>query len=249
MLASPKDNWKRHLLNQWVTYDPLNTHTVRTYLSVLKPLGIAPVAEVVSGWRNSDEQRPRNVLAALNKTPYVVLHLYPKFNYKMWRDDGWTSLASWITARGMRVVLTGGNDSAELDYVSRIASSMQDALNLAGELTLSECANVIASATAYVGPDTALTHMAAALGTPTLALFGPTDPVRWGPWPRGHDAYSNPWQRLGSQRAGNVTLLQGSVACVPCGHEGCSRKLSSYSDCLQFLTVERVIAALEDRLQ
>ena len=90
-----------------------------------------------------------------------------------------------LRPRGMRVVLTGGNDSAELDYVSRIASSMQDALNLAGELTLSECANVIASATAYVGPDTALTHMAAALGTPTLALFG--RPIRCDGDP-GHEA-------------------------------------------------------------
>jgi heptosyltransferase-3 len=149
----------------------------------------------------------------------------------------------------LRIVLTGGNDPAELDYVQRLAAGMQSALNLAGRLTLNECACVIARAKAYVGPDTALTHMAAALGVPTIVLFGPTNAVKWGPWPRGHTPQTNPWRRIGSQRAGNVTLLQGAGACVPCGLEGCRREVSSFSDCLQSLPVEKVIAAVEERLR
>ena len=95
-----------------------------------------------------------------------------------------------------------------------------------------------------MGPDTATTHMAAALGVPTVALYGPTDPVKWGPWPRGHGA-TNPGQRLGTQVAGNVCLIQGNAACAPCHKEGCERHIASYSDCLQQLPAAVVISALE----
>jgi heptosyltransferase-3 len=87
--------------------------------------------------------------------------------------------------------------------------------------------------------------MAAALGVRTVALYGPTDPVKWGPWPKAHTASGNPWRRLGSQAAGNVRLIQGIVPCVPCGREGCERHVASYSDCLQQLPAARVIAAIE----
>ena len=102
----------------------------------------------------------------------------------------------------------------------------------------------IAQATAYVGPDTALTHMAAALGVPTVAFFGPTDPLKWGPWPTGTDAGSTPWRRLGDQVAGNVSIVQGNASCVPCNKEGCERHVASFSDCLLALPATRVINAL-----
>jgi heptosyltransferase-3 len=248
-LASPKNRWKQRLLHQWVPYEATNTHTVLTYLALLRPLGISPVAEVTPTWHVADEKQAAQALGCLNGQPYVVLHLYPKFNYKTWHDAGWLELARWIVNRGMRVVFTGGNDAVERQYVHRVASQVQGAIDLSGQLTLSACAYVLARAAAYVGPDTVLTHMAAALGTPTLALFGPTDPVRWGPWPRGQTALVNPWHRLGSQRAGNVTLLQGIGSCVPCGLEGCKQEISSFSDCLQSLPAQRVIAAIEEQLR
>jgi heptosyltransferase-3 len=219
---------------------------VLTHLSVLAPLGIPPVLDVTAGWREADAQRAAAALAPLNHQPYVVLHLYPKFNYKMWHDGGWIALAHWISDRGFRVVLTGGNAAAEMNYVQRLATHVPDGLNLAGQLTLNECAWVLANATAYVGPDTALTHMAAALGVPTVALFGPTDPVRWGPWPKGHVALENPWRRLGHQSCRRVRLLQGSAACAPCGHEGCDRHVDSFSDCLLNLPAAQVINTLSE---
>ena len=179
----------------------------------------------------------------------MVLHLYPKFNYKMWSDAGWLELARWITARGLRIVLTGGCDAAELTYVQRLASGFDKPLNLAGHLSLNETAYVLTRATAYVGPDTALTHMAAALNVPTVTFFGPTDPVKWGPWPNGYDGYDlshTPWRRFGDQARGCVRLLQGRAPCVPCGKEGCERNVASYSDCLLQLPADRVISALSE---
>lgn len=247
-MASRKDRWKQRLLDQWIPYEGANRHTVLTYLALLQALGVPPIAEIAVGWRETDAQRAAQTLASLNGSPYVVLHLYPRFNYKMWHDAGWLSLARWIGERGLRVVFTGGNDPVEQEYVQGIASRVEGALNLSGKLTLDECAYVIAHATAYVGPDTALTHMAAALGLPTIALFGPSDPVRWGPWPKDYPNMSNPWRRFGSQRVRNVTLLQNAAGCVPCGLEGCQRKIASFSDCLQSLRAETVITALERHL-
>lgn len=131
-----------------------------------------------------------------------------------------------------------------------IARSMPPgAVNAVGKLSLGASARLVSRAVVYVGPNMALTHAAAALGVPTIALFDPTNPVKWGPWPRGHAPDANPWRRYGNQRAGNVTLVQGTGACVPCGLEGCRREISSFSDCLQSMPAAKVIAAIEERLQ
>src|SRR4029079_930044 len=130
------------------------------------------------------------------------------------------------------------------DYVGRIAGQIPDAFNLAGELTLGGVAYVISGAAVYVGPDTAVTHAAAALGVPTVALFGPTNPVKWGPWPAAQGVTANPWQRTGTQLAGRVQLVQGAGACVPCGNEGCEKHVESSSDCLTHLAPDTVITAI-----
>ena len=106
----------------------------------------------------------------------------------MWRREAWAELASWLQARGLRVVLTGSGAADEVAYIGALARAVPGAINLAGKLTLSQTACLLSDARAYVGPDTAVTHMAAALGMPVVALFGPSDPVKWGPWPVGASA-------------------------------------------------------------
>ena len=244
LLPTRKERWKQRFLQQWLPYDVAEKHTVLTHLSLLALLGVPAIAKVTADWSDADEHCVSRLLAPLNSARFIVLHLYPKFNYKMWSDTAWQDLARWINAQGLRIVLTGSADIAEMVYVSRFAQQIDAALNLAGQLTLNQSACAIARAVAYVGPDTALTHIAAALGVPTVALFGPTDPVKWGPWPNGHDGKCTPWHRLGDQTIGHVSIVQGIAACVPCGNEGCERHISSYSDCLLTLPARRVINAL-----
>ncbi len=246
LLPTQKESWKRRFLHQWVPYDLNEKHTALTHLSLLKPLGVPAITTVTPCWNNADEQRAAQLQAPLNGQPYVVLHLYPKFNYKMWSDVAWLELARWVTARGLHIVLTGSGDTAEMAYVRRLALQMDAPLNLAGQLTLNQSACVLARAAAYVGPDTALTHMAAALGVPTVAIFGPTDPLKWAPWPKDFKGINGgtPWQRLGDQTIGHVSIVQGNASCAPCNKEGCKRNVSSYSDCLLNLPARRVISAL-----
>lgn len=244
LLDTKKEGWKRGFLHRHVPFDERNTHTVRMHLALASALGIPASGEITVCWRPEDEHMVAQLLGAADAPPYAVLHAYPKFNYKMWRVDGWTELARALAARGLRIVLSGGGDPAEREYVGRLAAGMPaGTLNAAGRLSVAASARLVSGAAVYVGPDTALTHIAAALGTPTVALFGPTDPVKWGPWPKGHAADTNPWRRCGTQRAGNVTLIQGALPCVPCLREGCGRSIGSFSDCLQQLPASRVIAA------
>ena len=246
LIDTPKEKWKQRLFDRWVPFDNLNTHTLRMHLALATALGIPSHPEVVVSWRDADEQQAGELLGAANPQPIAVLHTYPKFNYKMWHRQGWIEIAHWLAAHGFRIVLSGSKDAAELAYIADIARGMPPgAINAAGRLSLGASALLVSRARVYVGSDTALTHVAAASGVPTVALFGPSNPVKWGPWPRGHASDTNPWGRCGSQRVGNVTLLQGAGACVPCLLEGCDRNIASFSDCLQQLPAARVIAAIQ----
>jgi heptosyltransferase-3 len=228
-------------------FDNRNTHTVRMKLALTALLGIEPRAEIVASWHEHEAQQVEALLGAAQGGPFAVLHPHPKFNYKMWHRAGWIEVAAWLAARGHRVVLTGGGEPAEVSYVADLARAMPPGtLDLAGRLSLGAAACVVSRAAVYLGPDTALTHMAAALGVPTVALYGPTDPVKWGPWPKGHPASTNPWTRVGSQAAGRVRLIQGTAPCAPCDLEGCERHVASYSDCLIDLPAARIIAAIRE---
>lgn len=244
LLDTRKERWKRGFLNRWLPFDELNTHTVRMHLALADALGIPATGEVAVCWQSEDERQVDRLFGDSSAPPYAVLHVYPKFNYKMWHRQGWIELAHSLVARGYRIVLSGGGDAAELAYVDDLALGMPaGTINAAGRLSFGASACLVSQAAVYVGPDTALTHAAAALGVPTVALFGPTDPVKWGPWPRSHAPRTNPWRRCGSQRVGNVFLLQGTLSCVPCLREGCGRNIMSFSDCLQQLPSARVTAA------
>ena len=246
LIDTRKEQWKQRLFDRWAPFDNLNTHTVRMNLALATALGIPPCPEVVVSWHDADEQQVNELLGAGNPQPIAVLHAYPKFNYKMWHRQGWLDIAQWLATRGFRVVLSGSKDAAERAYIADIARDMPpDIIIAAGRLSLGASARLVSRARLYVGTDTALTHVAAALGVPTVALFGPSNPVKWGPWPRDHAGDTNPWRRCGSQRVGNVTLLQGAGSCVPCLLEGCDRNIASFSDCLQQLPSARVIAAVE----
>lgn len=245
LLDRPGQRWKQRLLQQWTPFDPDHTHTLRGHLQLADLLGIPPLTEVVMRWTTEDG-RAVDALLPPSPAPLAVLHPCPKFRYKMWHAQGWIGVAKWLLDNGFRVALTGSPDADECAYVDAIARQLaQPVINAAGKLTLGGTAALLARAQCYIGPDTAVTHMAAAAGIPTLTLFGPTDPVKWGPWPKGHPAATNPWRRIGDQHVGNVWLIQGRATCVPCGQEGCDRHLGSRSDCLQNITPGNVINTLK----
>jgi len=92
-----------------------------------------------------------------------------------------------------------------------------------------------------------VTHLATAAGCQTIALFGPTDPRVWGPWPVG--GLKSAWEASGTiQNRGNVWIVQNPLPCMPCTFEGCERNIRSRSVCLDELKPEQVIAAIDQAL-
>lgn len=242
-----KNLWKRWLLSQTVEFDNTGLHTVLLNLKLADALGLKRCHEVVAAWHHADEADVRGALDFdCEQEKFVVLHIHPMYAYKAWHREAWVELAAWIDKAGYRVVLTGGNAKEEVDDVNELTQLLpRTTANLTGRLKLPAVAYLLSKAQAYVGPDTVVTHLAAATGTQTIALFGPSNPVKWGPWPKGFNKDENPFLLRGSQRVGNVNLLQGSGECVPCMEEGCNQHLTSLSDCLQHMPARRVIEALE----
>ena len=230
---------KRAFLHRSVPY-VAGVHRVEQILRLADALGVARVPDLVPPRPDNSADAPAG--------PYAVVHAAPMFRYKQWTGSGWRALAAALSARGLSVVATGGPDVTEqryLDEVWRDAGVLVHRVD--GELDWQQLAGLLAQSRVYIGPDTSVTHLAAASGCPTIALYGPTDPRLWGPWPVGGMAEG--WQAAGKiQRRGNVWLVQNPLPCAPCQLEGCERRLESYSACLDELPPAQVIAAVDQVL-
>lgn len=249
--AALRDWPKRLMLNRAVTQRVDAKHIAVQATDMARHAGaVVTTTQVVPPKPDAlAQQHLSRLLEPLGTRAYAVLHPYPKYNYKMWTTEGWIALARWLMAEHMGVVLSGSGDPGEKAYADSIAQALPATLNLAGQLTLAQTASLIRGAKLYVGPDTSVTHIASATGTPVVAIFGPTDPARWGPWPISWMSAENPWRSKGNAQQGNVYVLQGEQSCVPCRQEGCARHLDSSSDCLTQLSADRVIQAVQTLLR
>jgi heptosyltransferase-3 len=210
-------------------------HRVEQMLRIADALGIARVAQVVCP-----------APAALPFSPpenCAVIHAAPMFHYKQWTPDGWRELAAGLAQRGLSIVAIGGPDPVEHRYLEGVWQGKIPVQQLSWPQNVA----LLRKARLYVGPDTSTTHLAAATGCPTVALFGPTDPRSWAPWPV--DGLEQPWQDSAAiQNRGNVWIVQNPLPCLPCGLEGCERNTASASVCLKELKAEQVLAAVDQAL-
>jgi heptosyltransferase-3 len=237
--------WKRFFLHRWLEFDDQDTHTVLQHLKILALINVPPCFELVP----PQTQNTQALKQLVGDRAYAVLHTHPQWTYKQWTVEGWVEMGHYLQQRGLRLVLTGGTAQEEVDYITDIAKQLpDDTLNLAGQVSLAQLTELLSHAALYIGPDTGITHLAAATGVPVVALYGPTNPVKWSPWPYRFEQNSNPFQKIGSQTVNNVYLLQGEKSCVPCHLEGCDRHQKSRSICLDTLSAERVKATIQSIL-
>ena len=236
--------WKRWLLSRACPFEPAAPRTAHND-RLARLLGAPQAGPITAPTAGTP---PERWVALLGFDPraerFAVIHPSPRWRYKRWTGDGWRELAAHLQRRVGRVLITGAPSDAERGYLDSLGLAGDRLLRLDGQLRLAETADLLRHAALYVGPDTATTHLAAACGTPTVALFGPTDPVIWGPTPA---AGGQPYRRVAPlQRRDTVVLLQNpDLPCVPCQLEGCERHRDSRSDCLDRLPARRVIEAVE----
>ncbi|MGZ5008245.1 MAG: putative lipopolysaccharide heptosyltransferase III [Methylobacter sp.] len=236
---------KRFFVQRWTEFDDDNTHTVLQHLKLLELIDVPKRFSLAPPQTDSIPQ----FSFLTDNTAYAVLHPHPQWAYKQWTVAGWVEAGLYLKSLGLKLVLSGGPGQEEVDYVANIQSQLpEDTVNLAGRVSLAQLANIIGRAKLFIGPDTGITHLAAATGIPVIALFGPTNPVKWAPWPAGYNQDINPFDRMGSRRINNIDLIQGEGDCVPCHLEGCDRHRQSRSACLDTLSPERVKEAIRQAL-
>jgi heptosyltransferase-3 len=230
---------KRACLHRSVPYVS-GVHRVEEMLRLIDLLGIKRVPKVTC---------PRaRAVGVLPDGDYAVIHASPMFRYKQWTKESWRAVAASLAGRGLNVIATGGPSEIERRYLDVVWDGTAPVRRLDGKLDWPQLTRLLTKARVYIGPDTSVTHLAAAAGCPTVAIYGPTDPRLWGPWPAG--GLESIWDAAGKvQRRGNVWLVQNPLPCLPCQLEGCERRLESYSACLDELPAEQVIATVEQALR
>ena len=145
----------------------------------------------------------------------TVLHPGAAAPARRWPADRWASLARHQRSLGHRVVITGTGDERQLCAEVAASAGLSEASVLAGCTDLLDLFAVISGAAAVVCGDTGVAHVATAVGTPSIVLFGPTDPAHWGP-PDGrcHRAIWKGGRGDPHGSAADPGLLQISVADV-----------------------------------
>jgi heptosyltransferase-2/heptosyltransferase-3 len=117
--------------------------------------------------------------------PAVAIHPGSNATIKLWSPEGWATVTGWLLEQGLGVVFTG--TQAEHALVEAIRSQLPPAQqaaapNLAGQTSLGQLAALFATLRLVLGVDNGPLHLATAVGTPTVRLYGPSDETLWGPW-------------------------------------------------------------------
>jgi heptosyltransferase-3 len=235
-----------HLLPAW----PKDRHNVMCNLDLVALLG-AEISDrgVELALADSDARRIEELLASGGidpGQPLAHVHAPSRVSYKRWRPEAVAAVVDHLELeRAVRVVLSGATQEAA--YVQAIVGLCRSRpLDLAGRLSLRQAGALARRARLFFGVDTVVMHLAAAVGTPVVALFGPTIASGWGPWDNSGPALQYP-ARCGVQQSGPHIVVQAERDCVPCGNMGCQR--SGRSACLEELAPREVIPVLDGALE
>lgn len=155
---------------------------------------------------------------------YLVLHPGAGAAFKEWPAEKWRGLAERLVAGGRRIVFTGHGD-AETRTIERIRTGLDGCVSLCGRLSWRDFVAVIAGARLAVGVESVVGHVAAAVGTPCVVVYGGvSDPTHWRPW--------------GEQ----VRVLTHPVACAPCYRKGGCAGM----ECVRRVGVDSVLNAVDE---
>jgi len=153
-------------------------------------------------------------------TKYAVLLPGTNWATKRWPVEKFARLVAPLRQRfGLEVVVAGGPD------VEGLANQIPDATNLVGKTNLPQLVALLDRADVVIANDSGPMHIAAALGKPLVAIYGPTNPVRTGPYGRME------------------TVVRLDIPCSPCYSRQCS-----HQSCLQWLGIEPVLELAEQQM-
>ncbi len=157
--------------------------------------------------------------------PYAVVAPTNEFYTKRWMPERFAEVAEALMERGGQVVMTGAPTSEQRAQLKAVQSATKQKLASLCSLSIGELVAVIADSRLFVGNDSGPAHIAAAVKTPLVVMFGPASSVRWRPW------------RAPSE------LVQNYFACNPCSMYKC--EAFEEPECIRSISVAQVMGAVE----
>ena len=227
--------WKRSFTHLALLPPHGGRHRVELNLDVLRRIGIQPgekERDLVLLPGRAAEDEIGTLLSAHGLAAKRFVHFHPgsRWQFKCWPPERAAALVDALETRGDRVVLTAAPDEQELALVAAIRRhATAPFTDLAGKLTLKQLAALTASARIFIGVDSAPMHIAAAVRTPVVVLFGPSSEIEWGPW-----------------QVPNRIVASAEHACRPCGNDGCGG--GKVSECITRLPIDSVLKAADSLL-
>ncbi len=225
--------WKRSFTHLYPLARNGRRHKVEANLDALRRIGLQPGMEerrlrFLPG--AAVEASVAALLAAEGLAERGFVHIHPasRWSFKCWPAERNAELIDRLSA-AHRVVITAAPAPEEMALIEKILSKTKsNPVNLAGKLTVKELGALTSRASLFVGVDSMPMHLAAAMGTPAVALFGPSGEQEWRPWRVAH------------------RVVTTNHPCRPCGNDGCGG--GKISECLTTLGVDEVYAAAQELL-
>lgn len=211
-----------------------NRHTVECHLDALRILGFYPSLaqrRLVFAQEPQAVRRIEQWLVEMGGERGRLIHVHPvsRWMFKSWSVESFVQVIDALQNEGYRVVLTSGQDEREMAVTRAIGQRCQrPPFDLSGQLTLKELAALLAVSRISLCVDSAPMHLAAAVGTPVVALFGPSNEHEWGPWMVPH------------------RIVRATHPCRPCRLDGCGG--GKIADCLMAIDSSSVLQAIHDLL-
>ncbi|MFN0066015.1 MAG: glycosyltransferase family 9 protein [Limisphaerales bacterium] len=227
--AGQRRNEFAHLvLNRRVPVTAAGAHAVERNLRLLEGLGFPrlPLAYDFPT-EPADEAAAEALLAGLGlgAARFVAVNALTRWPTKNWTAAGFAAVGDRLAARGLPAVFTGApGDRTALDAIA--AAMRTPVRRLDGRTPLKVLGALFRRAAAVLSTDTGPMHLAVAVGTPVVALFGPTDPGYTGPHGEGH------------------VVLRAGVACSPCFRRDCRTTQFEKHACMTRLQPEAVAEAV-----
>ena len=205
-------------------------HAVESDLEALRTLGLRPRAVAPSLGLPPEAEAAAGELLARKRVArdrdLVLVHPGARWWFKAWPTERFAALADRIEEElGAQVLIVGGpGDVAAAEAIRR--QMRRSAVTVAGETSILQLAALLKRCRLFVSNDNGPMHVAAAVGTPVVALFGPTDPAEWGPWGEGH-----------------LVLYKG-VDCRECWRRSACRR--GEENCLRQITVGDAMSTVRE---
>lgn len=220
-------NWMfTHLAD--IPYE-LGTYVGDYYHEVLKVFALSRTPGPIKLWINEKKQRQADQIcraAGLDPhVPFIVLQPFSLWAYKELPEPHYIELIDSIRRQLKIPVAIVGGPNEKLRANTICQHFPKEVVNLAGSTTLAQLAALLVRSRLFVGIDSAGLHIAAAVGRPTIGIFGPSAPESWAPRGKRH------------------RVVQPEDPCVPCRGKGCQN--SGVSLCLQRLPTRKIMTAIE----